>query len=458
VRQSAADALSGGVPDQFLLSAWIEILQQKDAKIEVRRSAAISISRVDEIKDVATLQALTQAFQDEDLGIRQNIAISLWKNKKLDTKNTLKILNEGLLSKDPFIQFDALEELDNIVQFNIHAGLGNMDEEMKPVLPSLITLLQSNIEPLRYSAALLISDIAPQKECVPVLHEILNKEREYPIPDIATDALLNIISSEALNAYIDSLKFTDKEQRYVLSCGGVYGVLGGFLKVPEFFPLLIQALNNENVRSIVASSIIKSDNLKIATPRLIKILENEYEGTPALKEILIFKDKDIRRSIAYALGEIADSDANDDENREENRIVVKDKENEQKIINALTVVVQNQQEDIDIRWMAATSLQKLGINQDSFFTKYNLVNPSTIKCPFPFPYPLLDYSGGLVFDRYSAQCNYAIGGCGASLKGIYIKLRQRLSNRSPSNRSLSNRSPSNRSPSNRSPSNRSPSK
>jgi HEAT repeat protein len=410
------------------IAVLIEILQKEDAKIEVRRSAAASISRKGEIEDVATLQALTQALQDEDLGVRQSIAIALWKNKQLDTTNTLNILNEGLLSKDPFIQLDAV------------VGLATMGEEAKPVLPSLIPLMQENIEPLRYSAALSIADIAPQKECVPILHEILDKETDYTIRGNASEALAKIISPEALNAYIDSWKFEDKELRYVTTCTNSTWIPDAFLKVPELYSLLIQSLKNENIRFSVANTMVPSSfsedekqiqisilsNLvKIAIPSLIKILENKYEGTPALKELFAFKDKDIRRSAAYALGEIADSDA------DENRIIFKDKENKQKIVNALTAIVQNQQEDIDVRWMAATSLQKLGINQDSFFTKYNLVNPKTIKCPFPYGQP--PHYTGLRFDRYSAQCYYDDRmGCGAGLSEIYSELRRRLSTRNSS--------------------------
>ncbi|ACK64836.1 HEAT domain containing protein [Rippkaea orientalis PCC 8801] len=425
VRQSAMEALRGWDNNEvvLLVAALLKIVQQEDANVEVRRSAAASISRAYEIKDVATLQALTQAFQDEDLGIRQNIAIALWKNKQLDTTNTLNILNEGLLSKDPFIQFDAI------------VGLATMGEKAKPVLPSLIPLLQENIEPLRYIAALLIVNIAPRKEYVPILLEILSKETaQNDIESEHTiDALERIHSKEALSVYIESWKFEDKRERYIIHDIS-HECIYNFLDVPELYPLLIQSLKNENIRFSVINSILKysffkeekqlinSKLINIVIPRLITILENKYEGNPALKEIFVFKDRDIRRSAAYALGEIANSSA------DEESVIIKDTKNKQKIINALMAVVQNQKDDLDVRWMTATSLQKIGINQDSFFTKYALVNPKTIRLQNKSPTP------SFRFDRYSSNYYYSVEyGCGNGLGEIYSELRRRLSRRNSSN-------------------------
>ena len=403
----------------ILLSTLSKIVQQKDLDNEIRRSAAGFISRQYDIKDSAILQVLTKILQDQDIGVRQNAAIALWKNKQLNTQNTLDILSTSLLSEDPLIQFDAV------------VGLATIGTEAKPLVSSLIQFLQEDIEPLRYSAALAITDIAPQKECLPILREMLT---DFNLRESARFALSKINSQEAFSVYIKSWEFEDMEMRYSTSC--TTGT-----EIPnvssDSYLLLIKALENEIENENIRYSIVNSMppyyfyeeeklliNFKLVNtviPGLIRVLENKYEGNPALKEIFEFKGRDIRRSAAYALGGIGDS------SRSENVVVI-DIGNRQKIVNALTVVVQNQQEDIDIRWMAATSLQKLGINQDSFFTEYNLINPLTVKCSFSYSRLPDWHLGELFFDRYSAHCkhDYSIG-CGDGMAEIYSELRRRLS-------------------------------
>ncbi len=420
-RQSAASSLRS-YDNEILLSTLSKIVQQKDLDNEIRRSAARLISIQYEIND-SNLQIVTQALQDQDIGVRQNAAIALWKNKQLNTQNTLNILSKGLLSEDPLIQLDAV------------VGLATIGTEAKPVVSSLIPFLQKDIEPLRYSTALAVTSIAPSKECLPILREMLDQETDLTILDHVHLALETINSQEAFSVEIESWEFEDIETRYVTTCSNGAYFPNVFLKSSDSYLLLLQALENENIRSSLVNSmtpyyfpkekkpLITSNLVNIIIPGLIKVLENKYEGNPALKEIFELQDRDIRRSAAYALGEIANSSADD-----ENEVIIKDKDNKQKIVNALTVVVENQQEDIDIRWMAATSLQKLGINQDSFFTEYNLINPLTVKCPFPYSQLSRYRYGGLRLDRYSAQCYYdERTGCGAGLAEIFSELRRRLS-------------------------------
>ncbi|MGK7892545.1 MAG: HEAT repeat domain-containing protein, partial [Xenococcus sp. (in: cyanobacteria)] len=422
VRQSAAQSLSiNDLPSKessAVISALIEALRDKDPN--VRRSAAESLNEYDlPSNEVSAL--LTEALKDE--ATPQRTALDLWKNDQLNTQKALDIFREGLLSKDPLRQIDAV------------IGLGTIGAEAKPLLSSLLPLLQEDIEPLRYSAALAITDIAPQKECVPILGEMLNKETAHHIRETVHSALEQIGSQEAFLVEIESWQFEDIERRYVTTCTTERYIPDVFRKSSDSYVLLLQALENENIRSSVVNSmppyyffekeklLITSNLVNIVIPGLIKVLENKYEGNSSLKEIFEFKDRDIRRSAAYALGEIANSTADN-----EDLVIIKDKDNKQKIIDALTVVVENQQEDIDIRWMAATSLQKLGINQDSFFTEYNLINPLTVKCPFQFLQ--LPHYNGLRFHRYYVQCYYDVSGqCGAGFGEIYSELRRRLSRR-----------------------------
>ena len=67
---------------------------------------------------------------------------------------------------------------------------------------------------------------------------------------------------------------------------------------------------------------------------------------PALKEILEDKDADLRRSAVFALGQIGR----------------KNPANKKAIIKKLDTVMNDKSETVDVRWMAATVLMKMGNN------------------------------------------------------------------------------------------------
>ncbi|NEO84943.1 MAG: HEAT repeat domain-containing protein [Spirulina sp. SIO3F2] len=80
-------------------------------------------------------------------------------------------------------------------------------------------------------------------------------------------------------------------------------------------------------------------------------------------------------------------------------------------IKALESIMNNVNEDFDIRWISAFSLVRLGVDTGNFFGSHNLPNPVYVDCE-------LDKfgEGNLVFDPYFGWCEPIAGG-GGSFRG-----------------------------------------
>lgn len=232
-------------------------------------------------------------------------------------------------------------------------------------------------------------------------------------------------SQEASSTILSASEFKDKQIRYSFTC-----LQDGALRLDVDSIDLVKELKNENLRFSSATSIAyyaKKNPTKIQTvisdlTSILKKNSNQYESSPILNKILKLKNIDIRRSAAYALGKIGNV-----LNTEEKYPNLKGK-----IVDILQSVVDDKTDNIEIRWMAAASLQMTGIKMDQFFIEKKLVNPATIKCQFPNGLShWLAYksrTSGLAFDIYSGECFYDNRiGCGEGLAEIYNTLRRLLS-------------------------------
>lgn len=101
-----------------------------------------------------------------------------------------------------------------------------------------------------------------------------------------------------------------------------------------------------------------------ATPKpvLIRALESPYTSTPALQIALRNKQADYRRTIALAIGQQQTvSEAH---------------------TKALKNTVDNFNENLEVRWMAAAVLHNLGHNTDGFFLAHQLPHPRMLSSTF----------------------------------------------------------------------------
>ena len=170
---------------------------------------------------------------------------------------------------------------------------------------------------------------------------------------------------------------------------------------------------------------------------------SQFEGSPILKNIFKFKNQDLRRSAVYTIGGIGQGTEwlgdplfggegrlegeSLRQNLERNTRRLKTR---REVTNILVAVVNNRAEDINIRWVAAASLQEMNIDVNQFFVENKLVNPKTARWQFPHgetPWRRRIFTGGTIFDVYSGELLYSTRtGCGGGLLEIYNTLRNLL--------------------------------
>jgi HEAT repeat protein len=404
--------------------------------VEFRRSLILalgdqteySLKGLSESAEITNL--LTEALQDSDPGIRQQAVIILSKigklEKRLDSASVVNLFVEGLHSENPSVLLDAINGLNQFCSKNSKPYKHTSTcPEAKNALPLLINLLKEDIKPLKYAAAFAIIRIKPdQEDVIKVFQEILLEEAlSYELSNNAFGALLNIGSPNAIAAIIKSLQSSNKALCYFRTC---LGFDSRNLSDNFNHNLLLDALRDENRR--FSASLFFEDRATHPRKRqdlvgleqyqkrlsqdvisqLLSILEekkNEYKDFPLLKSIFKLKNQDIRRSVVYILGNPS----------------LKGKSY---IVNALMQILSDQGEDLNLRWMAATSLQELDMNVDWFFREKQLLNPKSYQCPNPDGRPRL--TPEFNFDIYLSQCIYRYGACGAGLSEVYRALMDLL--------------------------------
>ena len=364
-----------------------------------------------------TITALNELLKDPDLGVRQQAAIALINGEKIDYQSAIGLFVEGLKSKDLSARLDAMTGLLTLKAGCLRSeeikGLGGMNNPCKTMteqLPQLISELKNSVKQLRFSAAITIAAIDPKQEItIPVFHEMLSAGIDKSIQDSAISSLITLAafkSQDVVSVIISSSSYRDLQVRYARTCNSS-GIFNTTSRGKKILTLLIQGLKNENIRSTCVYSLIRFSNNKDTIYKLELLLNQssgKYEKSAIFRDIFKLKDQDFRRSIIYVLGEIA----GDPEFVEK-----------QKTVRILTNILNDQREVKDIQWMAATSLQRMKLNLDSFFTRNNLLNPEQVQCKFP----RTEAHYGLSFDRYSGRCFYdEFSSCGDGLAEIYAAL------------------------------------
>jgi len=418
-------------------------LIESNSTVELRRTAVRELwqillksnNNVNKVSEAIALKALHQALKDDDLGVIQNAAIGLLAMDKIKIASAFDIINQGLSSEDPFIQMDAVSSLGIILfphentgfsKINVKSDVQIIRSYTQELLPLLVNLFESDIKPLRYATALLLTtnfDIE-NEDILIILRTIIDSETGFDISNNASNAISNLSPEKAMYLLIKSQRFTkDQDKKYSTDCPIYFNRDISSFDSAESYKFLISALKNSNSRFSVVQAIRGSLSSEDITTKkfldtfiipLISILENtEKNENIAIRDVLKYKNKDIRRSAAFLLGEIASSDI----------ISKKKSELKETIKSSLLKVVENEEEDIDIRWMAASSLQLLEVEIEWFYQKNSLINPKKIK-----QYPPENFR--LSFDRYYARIVYdGEPQCGDGLYEIYTSLRRRLARR-----------------------------
>jgi HEAT repeat protein len=467
IRQNAGKFIGN---NHLSLPILAGILRQKNIDPEIRYDAFKIISMYDESQDIVEL--LEIALKDTNISIRINAAYYLEKVGKINSKYAVTIFIEGLKSENALTKMDAIFALNQMCFKN--GGDKKRCADAKLALPMLIDIMYTDIKILQYSAALAIAYIEPKEERgVNILKEVLLEKNYWKLHDNVADALMNIGSLNSLSSMIQSLVFQDKQSLYASTCLYQSYLPRKNQATMIRAKLLQNALKNENVR-LSASNDFHSlfDNkpslseVQYIVSNLTSTIKNkniQYSEYPILQKVFKLKDQDIRRSAIYALGSI---------NFSQFKKVHIYYQFQKEITDVLTAIVIDQNEDLDIRWMAAAKLQSFKIPMDNFFEKQKLVNPATAiaksrwiglselrkisdrKASFlisryenqyvnpettktnlqneyllnQYGYiPALHPFVGLDFDIYSKQYIYnSAGGCGGGLGEIFNVLRSLL--------------------------------
>jgi HEAT repeat protein len=234
----------------------------------------------------------------------------------------------------------------------------------------------------------------------------------------AVQALGQIGSSEAVPSLIKSLK----DKSYIVRLIAAEAL--GKIKAQAAIPALIESLKDKawTVR-LEAATALKSIGTE-AVPPLITVLNSNRGNSSAIQTALKNKNADHRRSAAYVLwqmGSLANQAKND-----------------------LMAVVKNENDNLDVRWMAATALENMGQDMDRFFTDNNLTNPQNfIPAQCPNDTWDIEVNSKVYLDRfykertvdtneliYAGRCIYGdLGGGGGTIAGFYETLKALLNRR-----------------------------
>ena len=400
VRQNAGNNLE----DELLLPALTDILQQRNIDLGIRYDAFATIAaiyeeRIEQSQDIIKL--LEEALEDSDIGIRVNAASALERTGNMSAQNSVPIFIEGLKSENPLVKLHAIFALDKMCS----RRSGDMPRcaETKSALLLLIDTLKMNIKPLQYAAALAIADIDSKEESgIDILEEILLEETDRVLRENTIHKLNEIGSLKALSA-VTHVELEDKQARYARTC--LYSP-----RIPIYWiywkdrfkstDLFLEALGNPDVRmsashnfvSFVGSSVdelVSLSEIQFLVSELTSILSNytrEYEENPVMQNIFKLKGQDIRRSVIYSLGTIGTGLLRSDSikyyynlyNFPNSRDFDEYPQVQEEIIEVLTNIAADQEENLDIRWVAAAHLQAANVPVDDFFLKENLIDPAIV--------------------------------------------------------------------------------
>lgn len=388
---------------------------------EVRRSAAEEIGLIGiDLTNSSnpTVQALIQALQDSNPNVRTSAAATLVKLGSPRGGDLTPAIANVIQKAVPEL-IDSLENGDSLARLDAIFVIGAIGSNAEAAIPHIQDKLRDENWLVRYGAAVTLLKINPKDEsAVPVLAEMFSNTdyaQMIEIDSCCTDhpeleALANIGSDQAIAALINSLQISDEKLRYTyyLEYGGDRPPTADMLiKIgSRTIPALIVALENENIRFLAADTLGQIGAKSI--PPLLEVIEREPSTGAVLNEILRDKDVDIRRSAVYALGQIGKG----------------------KLLSRATVteilikVMNDENEHLDVRWMAAASMSKMEKRVEQFFVKHNLPKPVKDAC---IESRFINRFLSSDFDLYAGRCLYSAGGRGAGLAQIYQQIRVLLS-------------------------------
>lgn len=347
--QYAASRALGNIGKEAV-PAIVTLLESNDA--EVRANAAFALILVGKDAETAA-SALENAVQDEDPRVRARAAVAL---VQIDPEYAPSVSTQ-LISALEY----GFDDQDRETQIRATLLLEHIGEEAIEAVPALIKIVQEgwfvDAEPV-VKAIIALGTIADSGqgvqmgEAVTPLVELLGAERLPDNLQPRAEAALTLgkfgqEDGRVVPALIRASGDLDEEVRVNAQIAlGMFGV-----NPRDVIPELLSQLDNEDVDVRRRAALSLAELGPYAVPSLLTALES---GSPAA-----------RISAAYALGNIRFST--------------------REMIEALQAIVLDESNDLELRRVAASSLELLGQDMQPFFEKNNLISPKNAACPsIPF--------------------------------------------------------------------------
>ena len=386
---------NGSFPAQEVSIFFIKALQNQDPR--VRESAAIALGKIShsippEAVLIQNAKALIKVAQDKDLKVRQRV---------------IKALEEISFYLQRYFQKPEIPEIQSVV----NRGLRDLEADVKLAPTTRIESLNS-----RKDARIAIRD----KEVRYILNYDCRIQRGS---DLETSG----------NGVLELFKGLENENTrltYTLALdSNLSQQLKDLTSDTHHYSVYRNSSNQEKIA--IDQLIFTQQELAInQSMQILSIGDRRYYSLPIFKDILKRKDLDLRRSAIYVLGGIGEGiDIMESTKKPEEGAQVSQQrlQTRNRIIEILMALVQDPNEDQDLRWMAASSLQRMKANMDSYFSNNSLPNPKLVKPIYLDRDPKIPGNTALEFDIYSYQFLYAENNpCGDGLSEIYYALRNIL--------------------------------
>jgi HEAT repeat protein len=337
------------------------------------------------------------ALGDEDESVHLGAAVVLVGTDESLTKEIVTILIAALgkqknRGSDPFV--------DRLVRAEAATYLARLAKDAQAAVPALIKATKDEDLLIRRSAAYALAACWKEKKSAVIIDALVSylKNGDENDRKIAVE-ILERVGTDGIAAL--RFAFEDNDRKIRVSIVREMSWRGQ--DAISALPLLRAALrdNDREVRHWAVTYLAYVEfELKSAIPDLINALadadeENRYEIALLLRRIaddavaeliqaLRSENAYIRKGAAYALGNV--------------KVIPSE------AIESLKAIVSDQSQDLDVRRVAASTLEKAGQNMEPFFTANNLVAPRDAVCP---GVPLKLGSAYFQFNSYSGRCMFS---------------------------------------------------
>ena len=423
-RQRLLEALRDASNDSDEVVRYRAVLALRMLEPKTNNSLLIhKTSLTDEEEKVRFMAARMLIRTDPSLD-QQTIPILLRGNGEYGLDDELMELFGELGKRAVPVLIEALKHPETAVRRNAAVVLQSIGKDAEASIPSLLDALKDEDDGVRGVVAETLMAISPNKaDLVPALVSAVTSGNET---NNRLSSNLQLIGRIAIPELITAFEKSDNRTRVKIAhaLGQINhgddsdrGLLDERqreikenVKIPGFedkaksaVPNLCQGLTDKDPE-VRSAAITALESISVETNTVIPCLINALgdndeavrrhaalalqgiakQGVPELSTALQDKNAYTRKGAAFALGNV--------------------KPLPSESVSSLKKIVDAETEDLDIRRVAASSLEEAGFDMQPFFTKYELVSPQNAVCPNirEGRYKFYKYR----FSIYSGRCEY----------------------------------------------------